>query len=154
MYKNTFYNCEIWTSTTAICPPDDFFFFFLVVQGENKFCKILSWNVGKTFLLQLYRNRQWIKQIYNVLASKLLPAVYLELTSSLSWRWRATWWWSNIFQDMVPAVQPIFLNKRTGFWFFFLNEGSKVYFSRYWESSWGRKSLNFLGSLGRACRTH
>lgn len=36
---------------------------------------------------------------------------------------------------------------------FFLNQGSQVYFSRYWESSWGRNSLYFPGSLGRACRT-
>lgn len=142
-------SCEIWTSIDSSC--DGIFF---SCAGGNQFFKILSWNVGKTFLLQSYRNQEWIKQIYNVLASKLLPAVYLELTSSLSWRWRVTWWWSNIFQDIVPTVQPIFSNREPApDFFFFVNQGSEVYFSRYWESSWGRKSLNFPGSLGRACRT-
>lgn len=92
--------------TALFCPLEEV---FLSSTEGNRFLIIPSWNAGKTFLLQLYRTRRWINQIYSTpLVSKLLPAVYLELTSSLTWSWRLTWWWSNIFQDMVPTVQPIF----------------------------------------------
>lgn len=111
----------------------------------EKISSVKYWaGMHKTFLLKRYRNQQIINQIYNFLASKLLPAVILEVTSSLSWLWSRTLWWSNIFQDMVPTVQPI-ISYREWASDFFLKQGSKVYFSRYW----GRKSLNFPGSLGR-----
>ncbi len=120
-----------------------------VVQKKTNSAKSWAGMSEKLFLLQLRWNWQRINQIYRVPASKLLPAVCLELTSFLSWHWRLTWWWSNIFQDMVPTVQPIFSNREPTS-IFFLEPGTQRLLFQVPAVELGKEKLKFPWESGQS----
>lgn len=112
--------------TALFCPLEEV---FLSSTEGNRFLIIPSWNAGKTFLLQLYRTRRWINQIYSTCIQTAPCCLFridklldLELKINLMMKQHfpghGTHCTANIFQ-IEPASD------------FFLNQGSQVYFSRY-----------------------